>query len=46
MSRPAPPTCKTGNWPAYNEALTRRGSLAIRFDPTMTREAAATGTRG
>lgn len=46
MSRPAPPTYKTQNWPAYNEALKRRGSLTIWFDPSMTWEAAPTGTRG
>jgi len=27
------PTYKTRNWPAYNEALKRRGSLTIWFDP-------------
>ncbi len=46
MSRPIPPTYKTKNWPAYNEALKRRGSLTIWFDPTMTWEAAPTGKRG
>ena len=35
MSRPTPPTYKTRNWPAYNEALKRRGSLTIWFDPGM-----------
>ncbi|MGY6634463.1 MAG: IS5 family transposase, partial [Alkalilacustris sp.] len=34
------------NWPAYNEALKRRGSLTIWFDPAMTWEAAPTGKRG
>jgi len=29
MSSPTPPTYKTKNWPAYNEALKRRGSLTI-----------------
>ena len=46
MSRPIPPTYKTKNWPAYNEALKRRGSLTIWFDPGMTWEAAPTGKRG
>jgi hypothetical protein len=46
MSRPALPAYKTRNWPAYNEALKRRGSLAIWFDPAMTWEAAPTGKRG
>jgi hypothetical protein len=46
MSRPTPPAYKTRNWPAYNEALKRRGSLTIWFDPEMTWEAAPTGKRG
>ena len=46
MSRPILPAYKTRNWPAYNEALKRRGSLAIWFDPAMTWEAAPTGKRG
>jgi len=46
MSRPTPPTCKTRNWPACNEALKRLGSLTIWFDPAMTWEAAPTGKRG
>jgi len=46
MSRPIPPTYKTKNWPAYNEALKRRGSLTIWFDPAMIWEAAPTGKRG
>ena len=46
MSRPTPPADKSGNWPAYNEALKRRGALAIRSDPAMTREATPTGKRG
>jgi len=46
MSRPAPPAYKTRNWAAYNEALKRRGSLTIWFDPAMTWEAAPTGKRG
>jgi hypothetical protein len=46
MSRPTSPACKTGNWPADNEALKRRGSLTMWFDPEMTWEAASTGKRG
>ncbi len=46
MSKPTPPTYKTRNWPAYNEALKRRGSLTIWFDPEMTWEAKPTGKRG
>ena len=46
MSRPLPPTYKTRNWPAYNEALKRRGSLTIWFDPEMSWDAAPTGRRG
>ena len=46
MSRPAPPTYKTGNWPAYDEALERRASLTIWFDPEMSLEAVPSGKRG
>jgi len=46
MSRPTPPTYKTKNWPAYNEALKRRGSLTIWFDPEMSWEAKPSGKRG
>jgi len=46
MSKPTPPAYKTRNWPACNEALKRRGSLTIWFDPAMTWEAAPTGKRG
>ncbi|TJZ79837.1 transposase, partial [Paracoccus hibiscisoli] len=46
MSRPSPFAYKTRNWPAYNEALKRRGSLTIWFDPEMTWEARPTGKRG
>ncbi len=31
MSGPTPPTCKAGTWPAYNEALKRRGALTIHW---------------
>tara|TARA_R110002096_G_scaffold167437_1_gene337413 strand:- start:3345 stop:3746 length:402 start_codon:yes stop_codon:yes gene_type:complete len=40
MCRPNPPTYKTTNWPAYNDALKRRGSLTIWFDPEMCWDAA------
>ena len=46
MSKPTPTAYKTTNWPAYNEALTRRGSLTIWFDPKMKWDAAPTGKRG
>ena len=46
MSRRTPPTYKTRNWPSYNEALKRRGSLTIWFDPKMSWDAAPTGRRG
>mgnify|MGYP002147167632 CR=1 FL=1 len=46
MSKPNTPTYKTLNWPAYNKALKRRGSLAIWFDPTMAWKAEPTGRRG
>ena len=46
MSRPTPPAYKTRNWPDYNAALKRRGSLSIWFDPTMIWEAEPTGKRG
>ena len=45
MSKPNPPTYKTLNWPTNNEALRRRGSLTIWFDP-MTWEAAPIGKWG
>jgi len=46
MSRPRRLVCETRNWPACNEALKRRGSLTIWFDPAMIWEAAPTGERG
>ncbi len=46
MSRLTPATYKTRNWPSYNQALKRRGSLTIWFDPAITWEAAPTGKRG
>ncbi len=46
MSRPSSTTYKTRNWPAYNEAHKRRGSLTIWFDPDMSWDAAPSGRRG
>jgi transposase len=46
MSKPTSPTYKTTNWAAYNEALKRRGSLAIWFDPEMNWDAEPSGKRG
>jgi hypothetical protein len=46
MSRPTPRAYKTRNWPSYNEALKRRGSLTIWIDPSRIWEAASTGWRG
>ncbi len=46
MSRPTLPAYKTRNWPFYNEALKRRGSLTIWFDSAMAWEAAPSGGRG
>ena len=46
MSRANTPSYKTLNWPAYNKALKRRGSLTIWFDPEMIWAAKPTGKRG
>ncbi len=46
MSRPNRSTYKTLNWPEYNKALRRRGSLSIWFDPDMAWAAKPTGKRG
>ena len=35
MPKPAAPKYRTTNWPEYNAALKRRGSLEIWFDPQM-----------
>ena len=40
------PSYKTLNWPAYNEALKRSGSLTIWFNPGMAWAAKPTGKRG
>ena len=37
---------KTSNWPEYNAALCRRGSLTIWFDPSMQWEAEPNGRHG
>lgn len=46
MSSWAPTKYKTTNWSAYNEALRRRGSLTVWFDPDMFWKPPATGQRG
>ena len=46
MSSWAPTKYKTTNWSAYNEALKRRGSLSIWFDPQMDWEPPPSGKRG
>lgn len=46
MSRPNALSYKTLNWPEYNKALKRRGSLTVWFDPDMTWAAQPTGKRG
>jgi len=46
MSRPIPPSYKTKNWSAYNEALKQRGSLTIWFDPDMVWVPPPAGKRG
>ncbi len=46
MSRLTATAYKTRNWPAYNEALKRRGSLTIWFDPEMSWDGTPTGKRG
>ena len=35
MPKPVAPLYRTTNWPEYNAALKRRGSLEIWFDPEM-----------
>ena len=46
MSRANTLSYKTLNWPEYNRALKRRGSLTIWFDPDMSWAANPTGKRG
>ncbi|AOW48040.1 MULTISPECIES: IS5 family transposase [Acetobacteraceae] len=46
MSKPQPVTYRTTNWPSYNAALKKRGSLMVWFDPAMTWGGLSTGRRG
>ncbi|MEM9592268.1 MAG: transposase, partial [Pseudomonadota bacterium] len=46
MSSWTPTKYKTTNWSAYNEALKRRGSLTVWFDPDMVWRPPPTGKRG
>lgn len=46
MSRPIPPSYKTRNLQAHNEALKQRGSLKIWFDPDLVWVPPPTGKRG
>ena len=46
MSSWAPTKYKTKNWSTYNEALKRRGSLSIWFDPEMIWTPPPSGKRG
>ncbi len=45
MSRPVP-VFRTANWSSYNQALKRRGSLMIWFDPEMAWFAVPNGKAG
>lgn len=46
MSSWAPTKYKTKNWSAYNDALRRRGSLTVWFDPDMVWTPPPNGKRG
>ena len=46
MSKPIPPSYKTKNWPEYNKALKKRGSLTVWFDPEMCWKPKPSGKRG
>jgi len=46
MSKPIQPIYKTKNWPDYNAALKKRGSLTIWFDPKMCWTPEPSGKRG
>lgn len=46
MSRPTLPSYKARNWRAYNNALKRRDSLTIWFDPAMAWGVTPTGKLG
>jgi hypothetical protein len=45
MSSLTPPSYTTTNWPAYNDALKRQGSLTVLFDAEMCWGAEPTGKR-
>ncbi len=46
MSKPNPPCYRTTNWPTYNRALERRGSMLILIDPETQWLAEAAGKMG
>lgn len=46
MPKPANTRDRTTNWKSYNEALKRRGSLSVWFDPDMSWQAERTGKPG
>lgn len=46
MSKPIRPSYQTKNWPEYNKALKKRGSLTVWFDPEMCWKPAPSGKRG
>lgn len=46
MNKPTQPQYKTTNWPAYNRALRKRGSLIVWFDKDMRWLAPLTGKNG
>ena len=46
MSKPTRPQYKATNWPAYNRALRKRGSLTVWFDKDMRWLAPLTGKNG
>jgi hypothetical protein len=46
MPKPTAPKYRTTNWPEYNAALKRRGSLEVWFDPDMDWLSAARGVPG
>lgn len=46
MPKPTPTKYRTTNWPEYNAALKRRGSLEVWFDPGMAWFAVPDGRAG
>lgn len=46
MNKTSPTRYKTTNWSQYNQALRKRGSFTIWFDPTMKWVASPTGKKG